>query len=475
VNGERLNGVETAYLHAERAGYPIHVGSVGTFEAGPLLDGAGRLRLDDLRALVDARIDALPRMRQRVVFPPLDVDRPHWEDDPHFDVAHHVDVVDAPAPGDDAALRDVAAATWSELLDRSRPLWHMRFVTGLDAGRVALVERTHHAMVDGISGVDVAAVLLDASPDAAVPVGHAWTPAPPGTAPALAVDGLRANAREWAGVVSGAASTLVHPSMLGSAARRLGDVAGTLVADGLAPRSSLNESTGPDRQLAWVRARLDQVRAAGADRGATANDVLLAAVAGGVRHLLIARGEPVDEHTALHVLVPVSIRSADQRGMLGNRVTGLVVRLPIGIADPGQRLDAVAAETARHKAGSEGRATTTLLDALDHVPAALVRWIAPVVHHQPLVNLVVTNVPGPDLPLYLLGARMLEAFPIVPLVGNLSVGVAVLSYAGALNVGLTADRATCPDLGVLVEGIETSLHRLCAGSGSHLTTGGSRP
>jgi WS/DGAT/MGAT family acyltransferase len=191
--------------------------------------------------------------------------------------------------------------------------------------------------------------------------------------------------------------------------------------------------------------------------------VLLTAVAGGLRAALLSRGEVIDPETSVQVLVPVSVRRADERGTLGNKVAGLVVSLPVGISDPGERLVAVAAETARHKASPEASATASFVGAIDRIPPAVVRWIAPVVHHQPLINLVVTNVPGPDVPLYMLGARMLEAFPIVPLVGNLSVGVAILSYAGALNLGLIADETTCPDLDVLVDGIEHSLHGLCAG------------
>jgi WS/DGAT/MGAT family acyltransferase len=462
VTGDRLSAIEAGYLYVEGPGYPMHVGSVATFEAGPLLDGAGRLRIDDLRALVAGRLDLLPQLRRRVVWPPLDLDRPRWEDDPTFDVAHHMDVVEAPAPGDDEVLQRLAAETWSERLDRSHPLWHMRFVTGLDAGRVALIERTHHALVDGVAGVDVAAVMLGTSPEVEIPRPSAWTPAPPAPDAVRAATGLRDQLLDWVEVAAGAGATLAHPATLADRVRAMADVASTLAADGLAPHSSFNRPTGVTRRLAWVRARLEQVKAAGARAGGTANDVVLAAVAGGVRATLLHRGEAVAHDAVLKILVPVSIRRADEHGVLGNRVSGLVVPLPIGLGDPGQRLAAIAAETTRRKSGHDTTATVTALDAADRLPPALLRWIAPVVHHQPLVNLVVTNVPGPGVPLYLMGARMLEAFPIVPLVGNLSVGVAVLSYDGALTIGVTADEATCPDLDVLVDGIERSLHALCA-------------
>lgn len=459
---ERLGAMDTAYLYAEHPGYPIHVGSVATFEAGPLLDAHGQLRLGDLQRLVESRLERLPRLRRKLSWTPLGINRPCWIDAVDFDVADHVDAVMAPPPGDDEALRRVAAATWSELLDRSHPLWHIRFVTGLEGGRVGLIERVHHALVDGVSGVDVAAVLLDIERETTTSSPAPFEPARPDPAAVVALRAARQRALDLGAVAATAGATMLHPTRLAAAARSARDVAVGLLDDGVAPPSSLNVATGRRRRFAWVRGDLAAVKAAGAGFGATANDVLLAAVTAGLRHALLARGEAVAHDAVLRALVPVSVRRPDERGALGNRVSGLVVPLPIGLGDPAERLRTIAATTARLKAGHGADAAETLLGIADLLPPVAIRLLAPLVQRQPFFNLVVTNVPGPGFPLYMHGARMLEAFPIVPLVGNQSVGVAVLSYDGALNIGLTADAAACPDLDVVVDGIEHGLREVGA-------------
>jgi WS/DGAT/MGAT family acyltransferase len=317
-------------------------------------------------------------------------------------------------------------------------------------------------LVDGVSGVDVAAVLLDVTPETRRQPPSTWRPSAPEPAPVALVRGLSRRAGDLVAVAGGASAALVHPSRLAANARRIAEVVTSLRTDGLAPRSSLNVPTGTGRRLAWVRTHLADVKAAGADTGATANDVVLTAVAGGVRTALLARGEVVAHEQTISVLVPVSVRRPDERGSLGNRVSALVLPLPIGLGDPAARLDATMNTMRRLKAEHGAEASETLVGALDLLPPVAIRLLAPVVHRQPLINLVVTNVPGSAAPLYMLGARMLEVFPIVPLVGNLSVGVAVLSYDGALNLGLTADTATCADLDVLIGGIERCFRDLGA-------------
>jgi WS/DGAT/MGAT family acyltransferase len=341
-------------------------------------------------------------------------------------------------------------------------LWHIRFVTGLQDGRIGLIQRTHHALVDGVSGVDIAAVLLDLSPEVDVPPASTWVPAPPPTAPVAALDAVRHQLHGLAGVTARTGSMLVHPTQWARSARTIADVVTTLVNEGVAPRSSLNQKIGTTRRLGWIRADLAAVKAAGADLGATANDVVLTAVAAGLRHVLLARGEAVAHDAVLKVLVPVSVRGAHEHGALGNRVSGLVVPLPIGLGDPDERLRSIVSTMARLKAEHGADAAQALLGAADLLPPAAIRLISPVVHRQPFFNLVVTNVPGPNLPLYMLGARMLEAFPIVPLTGDTCLGVAVLSYDGALNIGLIADVTTCPDLEIVVEGIEHGLREVGA-------------
>ncbi|HEX6419489.1 MAG TPA: wax ester/triacylglycerol synthase family O-acyltransferase [Acidimicrobiales bacterium] len=455
---DKLTALDASFLWFEHPDAPVHVGAVATFEAGPLLDAGGDLRIGDIRARVAARLDALPRLRRRLAPVPFELDRPRWVDDTDFDIAAHVKEVRAPAPGDDAALRRVAAEIQSRVLPRDRPLWDLQFVTGLDGDRVGLVERIHHSLVDGVSGVDLAAILLDLTPDApAVPL-RPWRPAPAPSGGDLVVDGLRDRLADPARAARAVADAARHPLRSLRAAATIGRGLATAVGNGLlAPRTSLNRAIGGPRCLAWVRADLAAVRAAGRRAGGSLNDVVLAAVAGGLRALLAERGEPLPADLALKVLVPVSRRADDEHGALGNRVTAMFAPLPVGIGDPADRLDAVVATMRGLKAEPEGEAFAMLLGAADAVPAGAAHLLTRAIERQPFVNLVVTNVPGPPVPLYAAGARMLEAFPVVPLGANLTVGAAVLSYDEALTVTLTADAEACPDVDVLAGGIDLAL------------------
>lgn len=460
MSAERLTALDASFVWFERPGVPVHVGAVATFEAAPLLDASGRLRLAEIRDRVAARLDALPRLRRRLAPVPFDVDRPHWVDDPDFDVARHVGEMRLPAPADDATLRRVAGELHSEVLPRDRPLWDIRFLTGLDGGRVALVERVHHALVDGVSGVDLATILLDLEPDAPAPAPTRWSPArPPGPSDLLAA-GLRDRLADPVRAARSVAHMVRHPAGAARTVRTLATGLAPTLAGGFAPHTSLNGRLAGGRRLAWIRTDLAAVHAAGRDATAPVNDVVLAAVAGGVRELLLGRGERLREDTVLKVLVPVSLRRADEHGTLGNRVGAYDAPLPVGIDDPGRCLAAVAAEMRRYKARPQADASGILLAAADLLPPVAAQLLTRAVEHQRIVNLVVTNVPGPPLPLYAAGSRMLEAFPVVPLGANLTLGVAVLSYDGALTITLTADDLACPDVDVCAAGIERSLARL---------------
>lgn len=452
---DRLTALDASFLHMERVGLPLHVASVATFEGGQLLDARGRLRLRELRAQVSARLDDLPRLRRRVVWPPLGAGRPCWVDDPDFDVDDHVDSVTLAPGSGSGALRRHAEQVVAQSLPLDRPLWHLRFVTGLPDGRVGLIERVHHALVDGVSGVDVATVLFDLTPDVEPSRPTTWTPAPAPSTAALALQGLASQSVAPVRALRSAAGALTHPVDAVRRGAHLATALGTVALDGVvAPRSSLNVPVGPSRQLAWIEARLRDVKEAGRIHRATANDVVLASVAHGLRALLLARGDGIAADEVLKVLVPVSLRDEGQRGALGNRVGALLLRLPIGIADPIDRLQAVARTTERLKQRREATTTDLLLGLADLLPAGLSGRLARLTGEQRLVNVVVTNVPGPPFPLYCRGARMIDAFPVVPLGGNMAIGVAILSYDGALNVSLTADPEAVPDLEVLRGGIE---------------------
>jgi len=461
ITADRLTALDQAFLQMERPGLPMHVASVGIFEAGPLLDDRGALRLDDVVAHLEARAGLLPRLRQRVWEPPGDIGHASWVDDEDFDMRRHVDVVAVPAPGDEEALRTLAAETFAGTLDRRHPLWHLRFVTGLDGDRVALIQRTHHAMVDGISGVDVAAVVLELSPDGAT----VEVPEPPPVAAPSVLDeveelvGRAAHAPAAAAAVI--ARALTHPGEAVRRSRSLVDAVATVLGDGVsAPDCSLNVPIGDRRELVWVRTRLSALKSAGREHGATANDVLLSAIAGGLRAQLVHRGEVLQTGRYLKLLVPVSLRTQDERGALGNKVAAYLPALPIGIGDPVGRLQATSATMKRLKGHHEDQVSDLLLRLADALPVGVAAALARTVEHQAFVNLVVTNVPGPPVPLYLLGARMLEAFPIVPLGGNLSEEIAILSYEDAVTIGITVDPDSCPDVDVFVAGLRRSLDEL---------------
>jgi WS/DGAT/MGAT family acyltransferase len=455
---DRLTALDASFLWFEHPGVPMHVGAVATFESAPLVDGRGRLRLRELQDLLVARLGAVPRLRRRLAPVPFGIDRPCWVDDPGFDVTRHVGEIRLGPRADDAGLLRLAAALLSEVLPRDRPLWDLHFVTGLSGGRVGLVERVHHALVDGVSGVDLAALLLDLSPDAPRPAPPApWRP----PRPPSPIDLVAAGVRERLGGWGGFAGITRRPGQLARAVATVAGALGTLVGDGLtAPRSSLNAQVAGARRLAVVRADLATARAAGAGSDATVNDVVLAAVAGGLRRLLLGRREVVPADLTFKVLVPVSLRRPDEHGTLGNRVGAICAPLPVGIGDPIARLLAVAATMRRLKARPLAASTGLLLDAANALPAGAGGLLTRALGRQRLVNLVVTNVPGSPVPLYLAGARLLDAYPVVPLAANLSVGVAVMSYDGQLTLTLTADERACPDVDVFAAGIERSLAQL---------------
>lgn len=465
MSGERLTTLDSSFLWFERSGVPIHLGAVATFEAGPLLDRDGKLRIDAILDHVAARLPAVPRLRRRLAPVPLDLDRPRWVDDPDFDLARHIHEIRLPPPGDDAALRRAAEAVHSQVLPRDRPLWDLHLVTGLRGGRVGLIERIHHALADGVSGAELAALLLDPTPDStggrprAAPDG--WSPEPTPSPESLVGEGVRNQVTAPLRALGTLVEAARHPARALRAAATVEEGLSTAVGNGLlAPDAPFNTPPEGARRLDWLRVPLDVVRAAGTGAGASVNDVVLAAVCGGLRALLLERGETLPPDLVLKALVPVSLRAGGDSPRLGNEVSALLAPLPVGIGDPQVRLATVAATMRRLKDRPEADAFGMLLGAADTVPAPAARALVRALDRQRLVNLVVTNIPGPPQPLYMLGARMLEAVPVVPLGANLSLGVAVLSYDGGLTVSVTTDAANCPEIEVVAAGIARGFDQL---------------
>jgi diacylglycerol O-acyltransferase / wax synthase len=458
---DRLGAQDLTNLAVEAADTPMHVGVVALLDGGDLLDADGRLRLAAIRRAVAARLDCVPSLRKVVHRPRPPAGRPLWVDDPAFAIERHVGHLRLDPPGGEEELLRLTERVLQPPLDRSHPLWRVWLVTGLADGRVAVVVKLHHAVADGLAAVRLVARLLDAPPGAprdTAPLGAAapapWVPSPPPRWGELVRDNL-------AGHASGAARL----------ARRLTSAAGlrrsawavlagwrALARARGAPRTSLNGPIGGRRRLAVIRLDLASVKEAGHAYHGKVNDVVLALVAGGLRGLLVSRGTAVDG-LVLRAAVAVSLRTPEQADGVGNVTGGLVVRLPLGTADPGARLAAIAAETASAKrsqvAGNEQRLLAWF------AKSGLMRYFT---RHQRLTNVVESNVTGPAEPVRVLGARVADLVPVGVIAGNLAITFLAFSYAGRLSITVWCDADRFPDLPVVVEAMRSEWATL-AGSG----------
>ncbi len=458
---DRLSALDESFLHLERPETPMHVGAVAVLERAPFYDADGRFRLDDVRALVASRLQLIPRFRKRVMSVPLGQGRPIWIDHDRFDIADHVRLTALPAPGSRRQLLELAERLMVQVLDREQPLWELWFVEGVDRGEhVGLIHKSHHTLTDGISGVDIATVLLDFSVEPAVLPPDDWEPVPAPDPTRLMLDSVRERFTRPTELAGAARQLADGPREAMARAADLGRSIGSLV-DGqvVAPRLSMNATVGRGRRLETVRVPLANVKRIREAFGCTVNDVILAGVGGAVARLLDQRGE-LHPELVLKVFCPVSVRDDDQRMQLGNRISAMLVPLAVGEPDALVRLDAVRATTADLKERRQAVGAAALLGLSEYAAPTLLGLAARAAHAQRLANLIVTNVPGPQVPLYCLGARMFEVYPIVPLSRNLTLNVAILSYCGQLHFGLVGDGASGRDLEVLAGGIEDAFAEL---------------
>jgi diacylglycerol O-acyltransferase len=447
---ERLGPLDASFLYLEEPHLPMHVGGLALFDpgAGP----RGPIRIDRLRELTATRLHQVPRFRQRVLFPPASASRPVWADDPDLDLDHHVRHLALPRPGSPRQLEDLVAQLHSQPLDRRRPLWEMYLVDGLEDGYQAIVSKTHHAMVDGVGGMDLCTVLFDLTPEPQDPVAHAWTPGRPPSRARLLADALADRVLEPAGVIGRTVEDAVrspraHLSALASTAGG----AVTLLRNGpLAPKGPFDVPVGLTRRYATTGFALEDARAIERALGGTVNDVILTVLAGGLSSLLRHRGEPL-QGRKLRAMMPVSTRSdADRRGM-DNRVTTVFVDLPIGPMDEATRLSQVRAATVRLKASSEARTLSAVIDAARFLPPPVHRQVARFGNaHVRLFNLVASNIPGPQVPLFVDGMPLVAYYPLMPLGARTGLSVAVVTLVGVMGFGFTADRSALPDLEPLV-------------------------
>lgn len=458
---DRLSPLDASFLFAEHDGAAMHVGGVMTFRPPDGFD------VDDLVALIGRRLSLVPRYRQKVRDVPGHLGLPVWVDDPDFELDFHVRRAAISAPGTEQVLRELVGRILSRHLDRSRPLWEIYLVEGLADGRLAVITKTHHAMVDGLASMDVGAVLLDLTPVPRDTPDDEWAPAREPWAVELAasavLDSLRRPQLAWditgriLGDVRHAASTLGRTVDAGlhtgrSAARTR-------------PVHPLNAATGAQRRYGTAHTSLAEHRAVRKAHGGTVNDVVLAVVAGGLRRWMISRGEPLTHDASVRALVPVSVRArAGGNSSPGNMISAYFVDLPVAEEDPVARLSAVRGAMESHKRGGRAVGAARLIGLVGLAPPLLHNLGARLAsqHSSRLYNVLVTNVPGPPRPLYAAGARMLDMFPVVPLAGGQAVAIGVTSYDGAMHYGLTADRDAMPDVDVLATALADSLAELLA-------------
>ena len=449
---DRLSASDTAFLRVETAHEPQHVGSLSVLEGAPLRDSAGRIRFDDVVAHVEGRLHRVPRLRQRVMDVPYGQGRPIWIDDTEFDIDHHVRLTALPRPGDDAQLAALKSRLQAVSLDRDRPLWEMWIVDGLAGGDIGLILKVHHALGDGIANVDLALALLDieADPEEPDPPGP-WRPRAGPSPSRLLVESLWDQAARPARLVRSARELVRDP---GPAFRSVTNIIRTASDLGARPvPAPWNVPVGRHRR--WVPAEVpfSSVREVRARHRVTVNDVVLAACAGALRTFLVERGEEVDGRS-MKAMIPVSLRTDQEHGdTLGNRVSLMMVDLPVDEPDPDARLDRVHAVTTEAKRSGlvDGAETIVrLADGITPLAAPLTRLVS----RRIPMNLVVTNIPGPPVPLYLMGSRLLRTYPYVEVIDNEGLTIAVVSYDDRLFFGLTSDRDVLPDLGRVAESIE---------------------
>jgi diacylglycerol O-acyltransferase len=450
---DRLSPLDASFLFMEEPTTAMHVGGLMTFDDTPGFDA------DRFVAQIGERLAGVPRYRQKIREVPAHLGLPVWVDDPGFELDYHVRRSALPAPGSDAQLRELVGRLMSRQLDRARPLWEIYLVEGLCDDRFAIVTKVHHAMVDGLSSIDVGTVLLDVTPTPRESPADDWRPAREPSGLELAADAVQ--------------EQLLRPQLVfGTAQRALLDVRSVVRTGGAilaaarsasrpAPANPLNAPIGKQRRYGTSAGPLDDYKAIRKEHGGTVNDVVLAVVTGALRQWMTTRGEPVRATTTVRAMVPVSVR-ARSGGRLGNQISAYFVDLPVGEPDPVARLKAVTAAMSGHKSSGQAIGASALIGLVGLATPTLHSMSARLTSSMSsrVFNVVVTNVPGPQFPLYAMGARMRDMYPVVPLAKGQAVSIGITSYDGGIFYGLNADRDAMGDVDVLADAIGASLAEL---------------
>jgi diacylglycerol O-acyltransferase / wax synthase len=459
ANPDRLTGLDASFLHLERDSAHMHVGSTLIFEGEPP-------PYDELVETIERRLHLVPRYRQRLAFVPMQQGRPVWVDDPHFNSRYHVRHTALPRPGTETELKRLSGRLFSQGLDRDKPLWEIWLVQRLKGDRFAIVTKTHHALVDGVSGVDIATVLFDTARDPApIPEPASWIPRPLPSGAQLLADALLERATVPGEIARGVRALARGPRQVIDRVRRDLAAVGSLAwAGGGAPPSPLNVDIGPHRRFTWVDGDLSQFKAIKDELGGTVNDVVLTAVTLALGRFLRSRGEDISG-MELKAVVLVSVRADAQRGALGNRVATMYAPLPVGVEDPVECFGVVHAAMADLKSSGQAVGAEVLTGLSGFAPPTIMSQAARLSARQRFYNLVVTNVPGPQMPLYILGRELQAIYPQVPLALRQSLGIAIMSYNGRLNFGLLGDYDAMPDLEQLSSHLEAAIDELALAAG----------
>jgi WS/DGAT/MGAT family acyltransferase len=455
---DRLTSIDASFLHQEGESSHMHVGGVLIFEGPPPA-------FDDFLNHIRGRLHLVPRYRQRLATPPLETGRPLWVDDPTFNLEYHVRHTALPEPGTERQLFLLASRIASQQLDRSKPLWENWLVEGLEGDRFALISKTHHSLVDGVSGVDLATVLFDLERNPATPGEDLapWRPQPEPSQAQLVAAGVRGMVNQTVSLASRAVSAATRPATTLNVIRDAAEGIGEIAWAGLnpAPQTPLNVEIGPHRRFAVVRAQLADYKEVKNALGGTVNDVVLSVVSGALASWLHSRGVRT-EGLEMRALVPVSVRTQDQRGTLGNQLTVMRGPLPVYITDPVARLKFVSRAMNGLKESKQAVGAATLVAVNNLAPPTILAQASRLNFSTRLFNLIVTNIPGPQVPLYLLGRKLEDLFPIAFLPENHGLAIAVMSYNGGIDYGLLGDYDAMPDIEVVAEGIENALQELLA-------------
>jgi WS/DGAT/MGAT family acyltransferase len=462
---DRLTALDNSFLLLEKPHVYMHVASTGIYQMGPLETPDGGVDIELIKRGIHGALHRIPRYRQKLAWIPLER-QPVWVDDDRFNLNYHVRHAALPRPGDEEQLKQLSARVMGQRLDRTRPLWEMWIVEGLEGDRFAVINKVHHCMIDGVSGVDLMTVLMSASADAEIPEAPPYVPRPVPSGFELLQSELGRRiklpfdaARDIRNFFDEARDARLE---FRSRVRAMAETIGATLRP--ASATPLNQPVGPHRRFDWATMDIREVKELRRKLGASVNDVVLAIVTGAVRRFLQQRRVDPGE-LDFRVLAPVSVRTEDESGKFGNRVSAWILPLPVGESDPLEQLKAISRRTTELKTSKQAVGATVLTQVAEWTPATLLSLGARNATRLLPFNLVVTNIPGPQLPLYLLGAKMEQIYPYVPLADNLGLGIALFSYDGALAWGFNADYGLVPDLEQFVQAIRDSFQGLREAAG----------